>query len=141
MNRMSPADVKNIVAMVGREGATSALAHSKRVGSEDLSQLATLLGLKVNSRVTKAQIATQIVRYLDRRITKALDELKRMSKEDIIKYLEEVDCDQEEIGELLSNIDLRKIPSRTKSRRAMIEFAAIQISSLGIFERLADRST
>lgn len=141
MNRISTADVKNIVAMVGREGATSALEHSKRVNSEDLTELARLLGLKVNGRYAKAQIAAQIVRYVDKRITKTLDELKRMSKEDIIKYLEEVDCDQEEIAELLSSIDLRKIPSRTKSRRAMTEFAAIQISSLGIFERLADRSS
>ena len=141
MNLISPADVKNMVAMVGREGATSALKHSRRVSSEDLTQLARLLGLKLNSRCTKGQIAAQIVRYADKRILKPLDELKRMSKEDIIKYLEEVDCDQEEIGELLSDIDLRKIPSRTKSRRAMTEFAAIQISSLGIFERLADRSS
>ena len=109
--------------------ASPALVH-------DLAEMATSLGLKVSSRDTKSKIVTQIVRHVDKRITKSLDDLKAMSKEEIIQYFEQVECDQDEVVELLSNIDLR---SRAKSRQEILEFAAIQISSLGIFERLADR--
>jgi len=98
--------------------------------------MAHSLSLKVTSRDSKGKIAAQIVRQLDKRITKSIDELKAMSKEEIIQYFEKIECDQDELVELLSSIDLR---SRAKSRRAILEFAAIQISSLGVFERLADR--
>lgn len=136
MRQISKDDIKSLVAMVGREGATSALESSKQISSQDLAEMASSLGIKVKGKESKARIATEIVRHVDRRITKPLDELKAMSKDEIIQYFEQVECDQEELVELLSSIDLR---SRAKSRRAMLEFAAIQISSLGIFERLSDR--
>lgn len=136
MRRISEDDVKSLVAIVGREGAISALEGSKQISRQDLAEMANSLGLKVRSKDSKSRIATEIVRHVDRRITKPLDELKAMSKDEIMQYFEQVECDQDELVELLSSIDLR---SRAKSRRAMLEFAAIQISSLGIFERLTDR--
>ncbi len=137
MKRISNQDVMSIVAVVGREGAVSALSSSRQINSQDLAAMANSLGLKVSSKDTKGKIASQIVRCLDKRITKSLDELKSMSKDEIIQYFEQVECDQDELVELLDSIDLR---SRARSRRAMLEFAAIQISSLGIFERVADRN-
>ena len=136
MRQMSKDDVKSLVAIVGREGAISALEGSKRISSKDLAEIANSLGLKVRGKDSKTRIAIEIVRHVDRRITRPLDELKAMSKDEMIQYFEQVECDQDELLELLSSIDLR---SRAKSRRAMLEFAAIQISSLGIFERLANR--
>jgi len=136
VRQMSKDDVKSLVAIVGREGAISALEGSKRISSKDLAEIANSLGLKVRSKDSKTRIAIEIVRHVDRRITRPLDELKAMSKDEMIQYFEQVECDQDELLELLSSIDLR---SRAKSRRAMLEFAAIQISSLGIFERLANR--
>lgn len=61
-----------------------------------------------------------------------------MSKEDLITYFNEVDCEQEDLLELLSTIDLK---AQVKSKSALIEFAAIQIQSLGIFERLSNGGT
>ena len=136
MKRISRENVASIVADVGREGAISALSNSRQVNNQNLAELASSLGLKVSSKDTKGNVASQIVQYVDRRITKPLDELKTMSKDDLILYFEQVECDQDELVELLSSIDLRLRP---KSRRAILEFAAIQISSLGIFERVADR--
>ena len=127
MRRISIEDVKTIVAIVGREGAISALSNSRQISSRDIADVANSLGLKVSSKDTKAKIATQIVNCTVHSV---------VFKEEIIQYFEQVECDQDELIELLSTIDLR---SRAKSRRATLEFAAIQISSLGIFERLADR--
>lgn len=136
MSHISKEDVKSIVAIVGREGAISALSNSRRINSQNLAEMANSLGLEVSSRDTKGKIATEIVRHVDKRIMKALDELKAMSKEEIVEYFDRVECDEDELVELLEKIDLR---SRAKSRRALLEFAAIQINSLGIFERLAER--
>lgn len=136
MSKISKEDIKSAVAIFGREGAISALSDSRKIGTQSLIEMANSLGLKVSSKDTKSKVAAQIVRLVDKRISKSLDELKAMSREQIITYFEQTDCDQDEIVELLSSIDLR---SREKSRRAIVEFAAIQISSLGIFERVADR--
>ncbi len=136
ITRISNEDIKHLVAIVGREGAIYALEGSRQVSAQDLANMADSLGLKTKSKDSKKTIATEIVRHLDRRIAKALDELKTMSKDEIIQYFEQVQCDQDELVDLLKSIDFR---SRARSRRAMIEFAAIQISSLGIFERLTNR--
>jgi len=61
-----------------------------------------------------------------------------MSKEELIAYFQEVDCEQEDLLELLSTIDLK---AQVKSKSALIEFAAIQIQSLGVFERLSNGRT
>jgi len=136
MKRISSEDVKSLVGMVGREGAICALDGSRQISVQDLTEMAISLGIKTKAKDSKRVIVTEIVRYLDKRITKTLDELKIMSKDDIIQYLEQIECDQDELVDLLNSIDLR---SRARSRQAMLEFAAIQISSLGIFERLTDR--
>lgn len=135
MKSISKDDVASIVAVVGREGAISALSNSRQINNQNLAELANSLGLKVSGKETKGNVASQIVRYVDRRISKPLEELKTMSKDELILYFEQVECDQDELVELLSSIDLRLRP---KSRRAILEFTAIQISSLGIFERVAD---
>ena len=56
-----------------------------------------------------------------------------MSKDELIGYFQAVECDQEELFEMQDKIDFK---AKTKSKRALIEYAAIQIQSLGIFERL-----
>lgn len=136
MNQLSESDIRTLVDLVGREGAIAALSDSKKIEGPALANLANKLRLKVKTKDSKKATASAIVRHVDKRITKSLEELKRMPKDDLIQYFEKLGCDQDELVELLASIDFR---SRASSRRAMIEFAAIQISSLGIFERLAER--
>jgi hypothetical protein len=57
-----------------------------------------------------------------------------MNKEELVNYFQTSECDQEELFEILEKIDLK---AKAKSRRALIEYAAIQIQSLGVFERLS----
>jgi hypothetical protein len=128
-------DVKKILNIVGREGAIAALERSKKLSSKDLSGFSHSLGLKPGSKDAKRVLASKIVQNIDKRITKSLDDLKKMSKDELMKYFEEIECHQDELIELLNGIELK---ARSKSRRAIIEFAAIQITSLGIFERLSE---
>ena len=58
-----------------------------------------------------------------------------MTKEELIDYFHNVECDQEELLELLETIDFK---AKAMSKRALIEYAAIQIQGLGIFERISD---
>lgn len=134
MKPISQEDIATLVAVVGRDGAVSALEHSRVVKSEDLAMLAKSIGTKIVKTDNKNKLAKKVVRHVDKRIVISIDQLKKMSKDELIQYFEQVQCDQDELIELLQSIDLR---SRAKSRRELLEFASIQISSLGVFERLA----
>ncbi len=128
-------DIKSIVTLVGREGAVSALEKSRKINSKDIFNLAHAFGLNPKKKDSKRKISAQIVQKVDKRIEKSLDELKAMSKEDLIEYFDNSGCHQDELIEILNNIDLK---ARFKTRKDLVGFAAIQISSLGIFERLSN---
>ena len=82
-------------------------------------------------------MAIAIIKHVDRRIDKSLDDLKKLSDSEMLQYFSDVDPDTEEIIELLLSIDIK---NRIRSRKGLFEFAAKQISSLGVFERLAHPS-
>ena len=132
---LSKNDIKKIIDVVGREGAVFALEKSKKLNTEDLFDIARSIGLNPKSKDSKKNLSTQIIQAVDKRIDKSLDELKAMSKEDLIQYFDNSQCHQDELIEILQDIDLK---ARVKTRKALVEFAAIQISSLGIFERLSN---
>lgn len=135
MTLLAKEEAKTLVSIVGREGAVAALVKSKLHSKESLAKSAKAFGLPVASKDSKSKVAKAIVRFVDRRIDEPLDVLKAMSKEELVKYFEETKCDQDELVELLESINFK---SRFKSRRDLIEFAATQVSSLGIFERVAN---
>lgn len=131
---ITPDDVRALVMIVGRRGAQAALSNSDQIRAEDLLVAADNLGIGLPKRTPKAELASAIIKHLDRRISKSLDELKQLSVSEIINYFQAVDADSEEIIELLQSIDIK---NRARSRKDLLEFAANQISNLGIFERLA----
>ena len=134
--RLASQDVETLVSLVGRTGAIHALACSDVILGAQLREFGTSLGLSIGKRVPKKAMAEQIVRHVDRRISRTLEELQSMDRQAITDYLTHVECDSEEIIQLLGQIDLKA--QARKSRGALIEFAAMQISSLGVFLRLSE---
>ena len=130
-------DIKTLVEIVGRQGAHNALSQSDKIRAEELLKTAEDLGVRLPKRTPKSEVAIAIVKHVDRRIDKSLDDLKQLTGPEILQYFSDVDPDSEEIIELLLSIDIK---NRIRSRKDLFEFAAKQISSLGIFERLADPS-
>ncbi len=137
MAAITDEQIRSLIDMVGRDGAIAALTSTRSFSAKDLLDQARRLGINASSRGSKRETARAIVRQVDKRINKTLQELKRMSKDEIVRYFEDIGCDEDELIELLTSIDFK---ARARSRKALLEFAAIQISSLGIFERLADGS-
>ena len=127
-------DIKTLVEIVGRQGACAALSRSDKISAEELFKTAEGLGISIPKRTKKSEVAIAIVKHVDRRIDKSLDELKEMSRQEILQYFSDVNPDAEEVVELLKSIDIK---ARARSRKGLLEFAAIQISSLGVFERIA----
>jgi hypothetical protein len=127
--------LKKLVALIGRDGAICGLEKSKKIDVQKLLSLAKELGISTTKKPTKKKLSEQIVRLIDKRINKSIDELKSMDKEELVSYFQSVDCDQEELLDFLESIEFK---AKAKSKRALIEYAAIQIQGLGIYERIAD---
>lgn len=133
---MNKDDISKLVSIVGRSGAIHALIHSDVVKIEELRELARNLNLEMISKMPKKDLAGKIVRRVDRRITKSVEELEMLSRDEISAYLNRTDCDVEDLKDLL---EWANIPIQSKmSRNDLLTFAAIQISSLGVFERLSN---
>lgn len=131
---MDAEGVATLVALVGRTGAIQALACSEVVKADDLRYFARILGIPVASKKAKKELARQIVRHVDRRISKSVAELQALDRNEIRLYLDATGCDTDELRELLAHAGL---PVQAKmSRDELMTFAAIEISSLGMFERL-----
>ena len=130
-------DIKTLVEIVGRLGAQVALSRSDKIRAEELLKIAENLGIRLPKRTSKSEVAIAIIKHVDRRIDKSLDDLKKLSDSEMLQYFSDVDPDTEEIIELLLSIDIK---NRIRSRKGLFEFAAKQISSLGVFERLAHPS-
>lgn len=130
-------DIKTLVDIVGRHGAQAALSRSDKIHAEELLKTAEAFGIRLPKRTPKTEVAIAIIKHVDRRIDKSLDDLKQLSGAEILSYFSDVDPDAEEIIELLLSIDIK---NRVRSRKGLFEFAANQISSLGVFERLAHPS-
>ncbi|MCY4212808.1 MAG: hypothetical protein OXF68_04190 [Gammaproteobacteria bacterium] len=127
-------DIASLVSLVGRSGAMHALAGSDTVTASELRELGRLLGLAI-SKQPKRQLAELLVRAADKRITRPLEELEALSRDELAEYLNATGCDAEELKALLAEAD---IPVQGgMSRRSLLEFAAIQVSSLGMYKRIS----
>jgi len=135
---LSTDDIKALVSIVGRQGAIAALESGTKQKLQDLSEFAKRNSIDIGQKATKKILCSAIVRHVDRRIQKPLEELKKMSKDSLVAYFKEVDCEQTDLLDLLSTIDLK---AQVKSKSALMEFSAIQIESLGVFERLSNGKT
>ena len=100
-------DIRTLVQIVGRQGACAALSRSNKISAQELFTTAEGLGISLPKRTQKSEVATAIVKYIDRRIDKSLDELKQMSGPEILQYLSDADPDTEEIVELLRSIGVK----------------------------------
>lgn len=133
---MSAGDITALVSLVGRTGAIQALVCSEIVKADDLRCFAKTLGISVALKAPKKELARRIVRRVDRRIGKSIAELQTLDRKQIMTYLSNTGCDAEELRELL---ELARLPVQAKmSRNDLLNLAAIEISSLGMFGRLAN---
>ena len=133
---MKKDDIATLVSIVGRSGAVDALVGSDIVKVEDLRSLAKELAIEKASSKPKKELAKRIVREIDQRIKKSLDELQALTRDELLIYLEETNCDSDDLKDLIKSAGL---PVQAgMSRNDLLKFAAIQISSLGVFERLSN---
>lgn len=125
-------DVERLREWLGPEGAVAGLDKSNLTNSE-LMMLARENGIIVDKKTARRQIVIEIVMSPLQRITIETNKLLEMSKDELRRYFSDHFVSSREIMGLLSALG---IAPRGKIRR-LSDFAANEISDLGMYQRVA----
>lgn len=129
---MSGIDVARLTEWLGPEGAVAGLDKSHLTNSE-LMMLARENGILVDKKTARRQIAIETVMTPLTRITQDVEKLLEMSKDELQRYFSDHLVSTKEIMDVLAGLG---IAPKGKVRK-LSEFAANEISDLGMYQRVA----
>src|SRR3546814_20929791 len=96
-------DIHMLIEWLGVEGAQAGMLASD-LTIADLHEIATQLGIDVPARAKRADIVASIFSKYRHRIDKPIDDLMRMSYEEIVEYFVRVKPDRSDILDVLRQI-------------------------------------
>lgn len=125
-------DVENLIECLGVKGAIAGLEASDWT----IAELIEECGVEhfPHSKMKKHDVVKRIVEDVRRRQTKHPDELMAMDADQLRSYFATVRMSREEILELLATLDIRP---GSIVRKNLTEFAAQEISDIGMYRRVA----
>ena len=127
-------DARQLVRLLGAEGARAGLLQSKRMTIDSLRKIAESLDLKLPEKTNRKQLIDEIVSVAGRRIDKPIEALFSMDQQELIDYFERIEVEPAELLDILKELD---VTPRRESRRSLLEFAARELSETGRFMRIA----
>ncbi len=130
---MNDIRISQLTEWLGAEGAVVGLEKSFMTNA-DLMMLARKNGLDVEKKTARKQLAVEIVMSNIKRVEKTHDDLQKMSIDELKRYFTERLVSSNELMRILS--DLGIAPTR-KIRGKLVDFAANEISDLGMYQRVA----
>lgn len=122
-----------LIEWLGAEGALAGLERSILTNS-DLMILARENGIEVDKRAPRKQIVIEIVMARSKRVDKPIEYLLQMSADELRRYFTERMVSNKELNELLVEVG---IPKSGKVRGRLIDYAAREMSELGMYQRVA----
>ena len=122
-----------IVEWLGPDGAIAGLERSA-ISIAELSDLAARYGGTATRGARRREIIVDLVNGRKVRIDKTRDELMAMTQEDLRTYFCKREVSRTELFRLLDEFGLRP---RAEARKNIVDFAAREISDLGMFQRVA----
>jgi hypothetical protein len=129
---MTPENVTRMIEWVGPEGTVAGLDRGHLTNSE-LMMLARESGILMDKKTARRQMAIEIVMSSEKRITVPPEKLLEMSKDELQRYFSDHMVSSKEIMALLEDFE---IAPKGKVRK-LSEFAANEISDLGMYQRVA----
>lgn len=122
-----------LIEWLGPEGAVAGLDKSHHTNAE-LMILARSSGVSVDSKTARRQIAIETIMTRIQRVDKDTDQLLAMSREELVRYFNDRLVSTSELRTLLEKLE---IAPRGKMRAKLVDFAANEISDLGMYQRIA----
>ncbi|MCL6691049.1 hypothetical protein M8R19_20295 [Pseudomonas sp. R3.Fl] len=126
-------DLELLISWLGTDGAKAGIEHSDLT----VSEIAELLPNRKPSNISKIKRGELINWVVDRKraeLTKSPEELMEMDESQLINYFNSIKASSKEILDLLISMDIRPGSS---SKKNITEFAAREISDIGMYRRVA----
>ena len=130
---MKLVDIDKLIEWLGSEGAIAGLEGSDLTVS-DLYELGFHYGVLLDQKLRRTDIINELVNRKFVRIKKTTEELLAMDHGDLRKYFEDMRVSRSELLNLLGQFD---IDPGSEAKKNLVEFAAREISDLGMYERVA----
>lgn len=130
---MKNIDVSTLTEWLGPEGAVAGLDRSDLTNSE-LMMLARTNEVQVDSKMPRRQITIELVMGRLDRIDRPVEQLLEMSKDELLGYFSDRLVSGHELRKLLEGLG---IAPKGKMRSKLADFAANEISDLGMYQRVA----
>lgn len=128
-------DVTKLIEWLGPEGAVAGLERS-HITNADLMVIAREKGKTVEKRTPRKQIIIEIVMGDVRRVEKPTEYLLSMSSDELNRYFTERLVSDSEILSILKDLGIPP-KGKIKSKSKFKEYAANEISDLGMLQRVA----
>lgn len=126
-------DLAQLVNWLGPEGAIAGLDKSDLTISE-LREFDAARSIRDGSKLKRADLIRGLIKNVGGRITISADELMQMDAVSLQAYFQNVKASRSEIIELLLSLDIRP---GSAARRNLFQFAAQEISDIGMYKRVA----
>ena len=124
--------LEDVVLFLGRDGAIAGLEASDLTIPEilELDQQSNIS----HGKMKRADLIRAIVSSARERLTKSPDELMSMNVEGLKSYLHSIKASRDEILAMLLKLDIKPLSS---ARQSLVDFAAREISEIGMYRRVA----
>ena len=130
---MSEISIPALMDWLGPEGAVAGLDKSKLTNA-DLMMIGRQDGIDIEAKASRKQLTIELVMSRVQRIDKSKEKLVELSRDELKRYFSDRMVSNAEILSVLKSLEIA--PSR-KVRGRIIDFAANEISDLGMFARVA----
>ncbi|MET1111430.1 MAG: hypothetical protein ABWX67_07900 [Allosphingosinicella sp.] len=130
---MKAENVSTLTEWLGPDGAVAGLDRSELTNSE-LMMMARGNGINIDSKTPRRQIVIELVMGPLDRIDQPIEALLEMSRAELLRYFADRLVSSRELRNLLESLG---IPPKGKLRAKLAEFAANEISDLGMYQRVA----
>ena len=133
---MREISIEKLIDWLGRDGAIAGLEGSDITVSE-LSEIAAHHSLVVERKARRSDIIVELVNRDVDRIDKTTEELLAMKYDSLKEYLRDKKVSKAELLNLLSQLDICPGRGVNTNLTNLVDFAAREISDLGMYQRVA----
>jgi hypothetical protein len=130
---IKPENIATLTDWLGAEGALAGLDRSNLTNAE-LMMLARALNIVVSSKTPRRQIIIDLVMGPIIRVDKNPEDLLEMSRDELKRYFSDKLVSTKEIMHILEQLG---IAPKGKLKIKLADFAANEISDLGMYQRVA----
>ena len=130
---MREVKIEKLIEWLGSDGAIAGLESSNLTVSE-LHEIAQRYGLSMGKKTKRGDIIIDLVNWNSIKIDKTTDELLEMNCDDLSNYFKIRKVSRTELLKLLSQFDIHPISG---DKVSLVDFAAREISDVGMYQRVA----